>query len=185
MATFQNKRVSQEWFVILRAAEDAGIVFRLNSGQRTMAEQWVLYNDWFRYRKVLAAYPNASAPHIRTPNHALDVDSWNNGESRLQNWLRSEGVAASNTVAGEAWHLELTNAGQKLLYERYRDTHGFPNPARRWIREYDRIQRKRVKTTADKKRLASLKNAMKAERKKFWAKPSKAKIYAALLKRSR
>lgn len=183
MSRFQNKRVSQEWAVILGAAEDAGVRFQLNSGQRTMEEQWSLYNAYRNGSGVLAAYPNAKAPHIRTPNHAIDVDSVWNGENHLQEWLRSEGASATNTVSGEVWHLEISNAALDFLYDLYRDTHGFPNPARRWIREYDRLVRQNEAKTKDRRLV--LRRAMKEERKKYWGRPSKAKIYAALLKRSR
>lgn len=177
--------VSAKWLVVLVAAADAGVNFRINSGQRTMAQQWRLYNAYLGGSGVLAAYPSLRAPHIRTPNHAIDVDSWNDGENKLQAWLRSEGVTARNTVATESWHLELTDEGLDKLYARYRSTADYPDKARRWIREYDRLGRAPRRTWTMLKRRMVLKRAMKELRKTYWGKPRYAKVYASLLKRSR
>lgn len=106
--TFDGKRVSWAWWIILRAARRAGIVFRLNSGRRTLAEQWRLYRA-YKAGGTLAAYPLPTAPHIRfgLPNHAIDVDTnVGDGEAGLQRWLQHHGVRVGNPVAGEAWHMD-------------------------------------------------------------------------------
>lgn len=189
MASFQGKRVSTYWQVVLQAAWDAGVRFRLNSGQRTMDEQWTLYrqnmsNGRPRPGRPLTAYPDPNAPHIRRgkQHHALDVDSYHmSGETALQNWLRSEGIAANNTVPGESWHLEVTSGGLKKLYKRYRASHKYPERARRWIREYDRLKRQ----NKNRQRRSVLRREMKKLRKAYWGKTKYAGVYTALLRRSR
>lgn len=107
--TFQGKRVSRAWWRVLTAAQRQGVSFRLNSGRRTLAEQWALYRAYRAGTGNLAAYPLPTAPHIRVglPNHAIDVDQYaGEGEQRLQNWLRKRGVNAVNNVPGEGWHLD-------------------------------------------------------------------------------
>lgn len=107
--TFQGKRVSAEWKVVLEAAVDDGVSFRLNSGQRTFAEQAALYRLYQSGRGNLAAVPSHTAPHIRTgrPDHALDVDMHvGDGVQGLAKWLRKQGVSVAWTVPGEGWHIE-------------------------------------------------------------------------------
>lgn len=111
--TFQGKRVSRAWLIVLREARKH-VAFTLNSGRRTMAEQSALYrqnmlNGRPRSGRPLTARPSPIAPHIRVgrPDHAIDVDSLDGGETRLQKWLRKQGARAENTVAGESWHLEV------------------------------------------------------------------------------
>lgn len=104
---FDGKRVSDEWDTILTAARRAGVDFHLNSGRRTMAEQWFLWNHRGQPGFAsLVAFPSPTAPHIRVGriDHAIDVQT--GGEDRLQTWLRSRGVRAVNNVTGEPWHLE-------------------------------------------------------------------------------
>lgn len=109
MATFQGKRVSRAWKRVLSSAERHGIKFRLNSGRRTMREQWALYRAYKNGTGNLAAFPSPLAPHIRVglPNHAIDVDQfYGDGEAGLQKWLNRHGVPATNNVPGEGWHLD-------------------------------------------------------------------------------
>lgn len=122
--TFQGHRVSNEWGIILNAAAK-DVSFRLNSGQRTLAEQAALVRQLGLYNSQTnphgAAYPNPSAPHIKDGhvNHAIDVDSWNNGENRLQAWLAARGLHAINNVSTEAWHLDPVNEAElKALAKR-------------------------------------------------------------------
>lgn len=121
MSTFQGKRVSPTWKLILDEAVDDGVRFQLNSGQRTMAEQQALYDQNMsggspRPGRPLTARPAAGAPHIKQghQNHALDVDAAGNGENELQIWLRVHGVEAVNNVPGEAWHLDPVVEGDLL-----------------------------------------------------------------------
>lgn len=122
--TFDGKKVSGRWYVVLSAARKAGVRFTLTSGHRTLAEQWRLYRLWKAGRGNLAAFPSPNAPHIRTGRaaHAIDVNSLDGGEQRLENWLdtRIKGVGADNTVPGEAWHLELTGPELEALWRKYR-----------------------------------------------------------------
>jgi len=113
--SFDGHRVSTDWFAVLSAARRDGLKFRLNSGQRTMAEQQRLYDLWKAGIGNLAAVPNPNAPHIRAgrQDHALDVDMFVGvGTSGVQRWLRAHGVPTSLTVPGEGWHIEADSAGQ-------------------------------------------------------------------------
>lgn len=113
MATFQGKRVSRVWLIVLQEAAKH-VRFTLNRGRATIAEQRVLYNRNMlngrpRPGRPLTARPSPVAPHIRVgrPDHAIDVNALDGGEARLQGWLRKQGARADNTVPGEAWHLEV------------------------------------------------------------------------------
>jgi lysozyme len=122
VATFQGKRVSKKWRVILLAAGCDGVDFQLNSGRRTLREQWALWRLWKAGKGNLAAFPSPFAPHIRKgfPNHALDVSTLDGGETRLERWVESHGVNWRNTVPGEAWHGELSLRGLNRLYNKVR-----------------------------------------------------------------
>ena len=120
MPTFQGKRVSAQWFVVLTEAS-RHVRFTLTSGQRTMAEQQALYNLYKSGRGNLAAFPSPTAPHIRVgrQDHAIDVNALDGGETRLQRWLEQQGARASNPVRGEAWHMEINPADLAMLAKRF------------------------------------------------------------------
>jgi hypothetical protein len=132
--TYGRNRVklSTQWAAVLRRADNT-VDFTINSGHRTFAQQQALYDQNMiapgvpKPNHPLTAVPSHSAPHIRTdrPDHALDVNSRDGGEQRLQNWLNSHrGVRARgravNTVTNEAWHLEISRASLAWLYFKYR-----------------------------------------------------------------
>lgn len=106
---FDGKKVSTSWDVVLTHARRMGVHFRLDSGRRTMAEQWRLYRAYRNGSGVIAAFPSPNAPHIRLGRqaHAIDVNSLDGGETRLQHWLAGQGLHPRNTVPGESWHLEV------------------------------------------------------------------------------
>lgn len=109
MAQFQGKRVSRTWKRVLSKAERDGVRFRLNSGRRTLAEQWYFWRIYKSRGWPVAAYPLPTAPHIRVglPNHALDVDTRvGHGEDGLQRYLQRHGVRVGNPVSGEPWHMD-------------------------------------------------------------------------------
>lgn len=193
MATFQGKRVSAQWELVLTWAQSEGVRFTLNSGQRTMSEQQVLYSKYLREGWPVAAKPNRRAPHIRPFNHALDVDSLDGGETRLERWVESKGVDWKNTVRGESWHGEVSVAGLWKLYRLAKKElgkwAGYTDSERRWIEEYDRLLRARK----DKDRRRVLRRVMKGQRKRVyreakksgWNKYNRRRRYASLLVRSR
>jgi GH24 family phage-related lysozyme (muramidase) len=114
-AVFDGHRVSPDWYAVLSAARRAGLAFRLNSGQRTMAEQQRLYDLWRAGIGNLAAVPSANAPHIRVgrQDHALDIDMHVGvGTGGVRSWLKAHGVPTSLTVPGEGWHIEADSADQ-------------------------------------------------------------------------
>lgn len=112
---YAGTRVSGRWRTVLRAADRAGVKFHVTSGHRTFAQQQALYNQNMQAPGVpkpghpLTAYPSHTAPHIRTgrADHAIDVNSLDGGETRLQRWLERQGARMSNPVPGEAWHMEI------------------------------------------------------------------------------
>lgn len=112
---YYGKKLSNRWNIVLRAADRAGVKFRLTSGHRTFAEQQALYNQNMIAPGVpkpghpLTAYPSHTAPHIRTgrADHAIDVNSLDGGETRLQRWLQKQGAKVTNPVPGESWHMEI------------------------------------------------------------------------------
>lgn len=111
---FRGKSLSDDWYAVLSAAAADGVYFILNSGHRTMDEQWYLYNG-YRAGKPgfnLAAYPSETAPHIRVgrQDHALDIND--NTVATLRGWLSSHGVRTHMNVPGETWHMEVLSASE-------------------------------------------------------------------------
>lgn len=106
--TFDGKRVSEPWYALLVACRRDGVSFRLNSGRRTLAEQWRLYRLWRAGRGARAAYPNPRAPHIRVGSdyHAVDIDAVHGGAERVRRWAARKGIVLRYTARGEPWHLE-------------------------------------------------------------------------------
>lgn len=121
---FHGKRVSKKWAVVLRHAETAGVHFTLNSGKRTLAEQWSLWRHYKRYGSPVAAFPSPTAPHVRLgrADHALDVDTADGGARELAQYLRHDPRHAhiSFPVSGEPWHLEIRGSDLTRLWRRYR-----------------------------------------------------------------
>lgn len=116
---FRNRRVSHSWSLVLERAIRV-TSFRLNSGRRTMAEQWYFWN----HRPPPAAYPNPRAPHIDQGNesHALDINQTDGGVYRLAAVLRRWGMNPRWTVRGEPWHIEVTEAELLSLVRRMKPT---------------------------------------------------------------
>lgn len=122
-------RVSKRWAKVLRAADKDKVRFTLTSGHRTLREQTALFRRNMRWTglrwvprsgRPLTAFPSPAAPHIRAGRHAhaIDVNSLDGGETRLQRWLEREGARPTNPVPGEAWHLELSGRDLKRLARR-------------------------------------------------------------------
>lgn len=121
---FQGKRVSKFWHRILTEAWKRGVRFQLNSGQRTMAEQWYQWRNRGKpgFAK-LVAFPSPFAPHIRKgrQNHCLDVDTKGNGNHELAAYLARHGVHVAFNVPGEPWHMDPVNAAElRSFYIRLR-----------------------------------------------------------------
>lgn len=131
--TFDGHRVSNPWWRVLTAARADGVRFVLNSGRRTLAEQWRLYRNPPRDsngRPVPVAFPSPNAPHIMVGRyaHAIDVNALDGGETRLQAWLEKHGVDVSNPVIGEAWHMVVPERQLVALAKRLK--HGRAHPVR-------------------------------------------------------
>lgn len=125
-----GKRVSTQWHRVLTAADRARVGFTLTSGHRTFAEQQALFDQNMirpgvpKPNHPMTAVPSHTAPHIRTgfPNHALDVNSRDGGETRLERWIENQGARIEwvNTVANEAWHGEVSREDLARLFRKFR-----------------------------------------------------------------
>jgi hypothetical protein len=104
---FDGKPVSRDWDSTLTHARRMGVRFHLNSGRRTMREQWALWRHFKSVGSPVAAFPSPNAPHIRVGRQAHAIDVQTPGETDLQRWLAHQGLHPRNTVRGEAWHLEV------------------------------------------------------------------------------
>lgn len=116
---FDGGQVSAEWHVVLTAARRAGVVFELDSGHRTMAQQQRLVDQkgvWSPSNPHGAARPSATAPHIRDGriDHAIDVNQLDGGADRLDAWCTHAGSPLDNTVPPEPWHKEIRGGEAEL-----------------------------------------------------------------------
>lgn len=107
---FHGKRVSLAHKTILDEYERRHGFFVINQGRRTLAEQWVFWRIYQRDGWPIAAFPSASAPHIKAnhENHALDI---NDGLSdRVAQFYRDLGVrGVVFNVRNEPWHIDFTD----------------------------------------------------------------------------
>lgn len=169
MSRFQGKRVSTPWGIILRAAvREKGDFFRLNDGQRSMADQRQRVRDhgvWSLSNPTGAAIPSPTAPHIKKghKNHAVDVDSWNDGENKLQTWAGRQGLTLVNNVSTERWHLDPVDEAQFLAVAAK-----LKPPTKR-----ERLKRE----------LSHLRSWVRTRRKGDWSKAPKRKKRADAIKR--
>ena len=97
------------FLTMAKAAEADGVVIRINSGFRTMAEQQYLYHCYVTHScnsGNLAAQPGYSN---HQSGHAIDI---NTGGGALA-WLNAHGAAHgfARTVPSETWHWEWWGAG--------------------------------------------------------------------------
>ena len=120
-------RVSARWALVLKAADKAGVKFKVNSGHRSFAEQARLFHQNMirpgvpRPGRPLTAVPSPFAPHVRSGRHAhaLDVNSVDGGETRLQKFLERHGAKVTNPVPGESWHMEVSGRDLHRLAQRF------------------------------------------------------------------
>lgn len=196
MATFDARRVSDEWAIVLTAARADGVRFRLNSGQRTFAEQDALRKLYLAGRGPLAAKPSHDAPHIRTgrPDHALDVDMYvGDGVRGLARWLQRAGASVAWTVPGEGWHIETPRADLERLARSLTGPIGWLTPVElRRVRELDAIRTGATPAHPDRERV--LVRVLTDQRKRIWRAAqnpggwtahNRAKRYRSLLARTR
>jgi hypothetical protein len=100
-----GKRVSKGWWYLLDAARRDGLDFRLNSGYRSVAEQWKLYRAYKAGRGPLAAYPGTSTHNKLGWRQGVDIGPNSHEVDRLIAWADRRGVTLKRTVPGEWWHL--------------------------------------------------------------------------------
>lgn len=127
-------RVSRRWRVVLLAARESGVRFKVNSGHRTMLEQALMFRQNMRLvggrwvakpGRPLTAFPTPNAPHIFTGRaaHALDVDEfYGDGVKGLAHWLRVRKAHVAFPVKGENWHMVVTGRDLARLWRKYRPT---------------------------------------------------------------
>lgn len=190
--TFNGKRVSREWSVVLRAATRAGVIAGsdLDSGHRTLEEQRQLWLNPPPGTPVVAR-PSPSAPHVRQGriDHALDLNARTGANVRFAAFCRHHGAQVRFSVPGEPWHQELDAGELRRLAARLADPlRGYTGAERRWIRSYDQLVRERC----DRARRRVLRRHMRARRKLIWRaaqrsgwnKANRRARYASLLART-
>jgi hypothetical protein len=88
-----------------RVGKDLQRTVFVRSGRRTLAEQWELYR---RLGPGIAAYPSATAPHVRGVAADCGIDGRDIGEvPGARNAMRRHGVCLP--VPREDWHVEVGN----------------------------------------------------------------------------
>jgi hypothetical protein len=169
-----DDRVSEQWHVVLSAANAGGVSFLVTDGHRTMAEQQEKWDHYQRFGFPRAARPSPTAPHIRTgrPDHAIDVNALDGGAGRLAGWLRKRGAHATFPVVGEPWHIEVPQGDLVQLAAKLADPlAGYPAKERRWIRTYDelvRLKRAGQDPADGRERRSRLRRLMTRRRKSIW-----------------
>lgn len=112
----RRKHIRRGYSRLLRMADKDGVKFTLNSGYRSIRQQWVL---WWRYKRgkgPLAAFPGSSTHNRRNWKQGLDIDATNGGAERFRRWALRRGIVFKYTVAGEPWHLNaVKNYDRKIL----------------------------------------------------------------------
>lgn len=118
MAYFKKidgKPVEPGWYNLLTAARIDGVHFVVNSGHRTLAEQWRLFRQNMQFvgghwipkpGHALTAFPSPTAPHIKRHLHAVDFGPDHKAREDVIAYAREHGVPLTRTVRGEDWHLE-------------------------------------------------------------------------------
>lgn len=116
MATHHGVRVSQPHAVLLAAYEDRHGTVYINSGQRTMADQWRMVRQKGIYNARTnphgAAVPSPWAPHIKSGHvhHALDGNAPHPIRD-IASFYRSQGVPVAFNVSTESWHMDTLDEG--------------------------------------------------------------------------
>lgn len=113
---FDGELVSLQWAAVLTAMRADGVVFNVNEGHRTFARQKFFWDCGPNgccccNNCALAAFPTASAPHIRTgrADHAIDFSN----PEPVMDWLADHGLlpfrpAGAGTDRWEPWHIEVS-----------------------------------------------------------------------------
>lgn len=84
-------------------ARDLGETILVRSGERTMDEQWALYNQ---LGPSIAAYPSATAPHVRGIAADCGINGVNIGAVKgAREAMLKHGLCLR--VANENWHVEV------------------------------------------------------------------------------
>ncbi|MEZ4370851.1 MAG: M15 family metallopeptidase [Polyangiaceae bacterium] len=105
-----ERQTANAYYVMAQAAARAGVVLKVVSGFRTLAEQQYLYSCYVNCscnNCNLAAQPGYSN---HQSGHALDLNSEAPG---VLSWLNANGSAYGfrRTVSGEPWHWEWWSGG--------------------------------------------------------------------------
>jgi LAS superfamily LD-carboxypeptidase LdcB len=104
---YRGKNCSRLYSRLMTLAEHDGVHFTLDSGYRSIREQWRLWN---LHRKnpskyALAAFPGTSTHNKRGWKQGLDINARDGGAERFRRWAARHGMIFRYTVPGEPWHL--------------------------------------------------------------------------------
>lgn len=123
IVNYQGKKCSYCYAKLMTVASE-DIHFRLNSGYRSVREQWRLYRLYKAGKGPIAAFPGTSTHNKRGYKQGLDIDATDGGAARFKKWCASHGIYFDYTVAGEPWHLNVRydpNTKINKLYDHYLD----------------------------------------------------------------
>lgn len=109
VSTFDGKNCSTVWVKLLSQARADGVSFHLNSGYRSVAEQWVLYNKYKAGKGPIAAYPGSSTHNKVGWQQGCDVGPTTQNTQAVINWAAKKGIHLSRTVPSEFWHLNASS----------------------------------------------------------------------------
>lgn len=113
---FDGKKCSRIYTRMLGMAREDGVHFRLNSGYRSVAEQWKLWYAYKRGQGPIAAFPGSSTHNKRGYRQGLDINALDGGAERVRKWAAKHGITLNYTVPGESWHLNAATDYTHKIY---------------------------------------------------------------------
>lgn len=134
-----------------------------DSSARSIARQRAMKAEWTaKGQPQKAAVPGTSnhgwAIAVDIPYN--DAQAWIMRNGSRYGWSHDEGARV-----GEAWHFRYVGASKLTLARLRRDPlAGYTSAERRWMHEYDRLER----TRSDPHRRDALRHAMSIQRKRIW-----------------
>lgn len=90
---------------LLTMAHEDGVKFKLDSGYRSVRQQWKLWLLYKSRKGPIAAFPGTSTHNKKSWKQGLDVNAIDGGTQRFRSWAAKHGIIFDLTVSGEAWHL--------------------------------------------------------------------------------
>ncbi len=116
-----RKNVRRAYARLLHMAGAAGINVRLNSGHRSIAEQWRLYRLYKQGKGPVAAFPGKSTHNKKDYRQGLDIDMYaQDGIKPFIRWCRGHNIYFDYTVPGEGWHINARRNYDSLINAMWR-----------------------------------------------------------------